>query len=370
MYVSGGNRKRNQKKRLVACIGVFFILSTLIVAGCGKKDEKAAPEKEVNIRVVTVEKKPLRPFVEAVGTLKANEEVIVSSEIDGILKRITVVEGTKVSRGALIAEINPTDYVLAVKQAEAARRQVQATLANSRQEYQRKEALYKEQLVTQQQFDDVAARREVAEGDIDRAKSALDLAKEKLTKTKVYSPMVGAVKEKRVTAGDYVRNGSPLVVLIQTNPLKLGFTISEKDVGKLKVGQDVAFKVDAFPDQMYTGKLKNIYANMEERTRSLQVEAIVSNPRDVLKPGLFTRVILYTGASRDTVVIPINALLYEATNIKVFIVEKDRAVERAVTVGQKFGELMEIKEGLKGGETLVVVGQNNLAKGVKVHVAR
>ena len=374
MRVSGGSDSDRKKKLIIgsACLGMALALAVAILffSGYWKKEEKVAPEKVVNIRVATVDKKPLRPYVEAVGTLKAYEEIIVSSEIDGILKRINVVEGTRVARGALIAEINPTDYILAVKQAEAAIRQAQATVANAKQEYQRKEALYKEQLVTQQQFDDVAARREVAEGDIDRAKFALDLAKEKLTKTKIYAHLAGGVKEKRVTAGDYVRNGSPLIVLIQTNPLKLGFTISEKDVGKLKVGQDVAFKVDAFPDKSYTGTLKNIYANMEEKTRSLQVEAIVSNPQDVLKPGLFTRVILYTGAPRDTVIIPINALLYEATNVNVFIVENDRAVERPVKVGQKYGEFMEILEGLKGGETLVVVGQNNVAKGVKVRVAR
>jgi RND family efflux transporter MFP subunit len=132
----------------------------------------------------------------------------------------------------------------------------------------------------------------------------------------------------------------------------------------------VAFKVDAFPNQTYTGRLKNVYANMDERTRTLQVEALVPNPQDSLKAGLFARVILYTGAPRETVVVPINALLYEASDIKVFVVENGRAVERAVKSGQKFGELMEIKDGLKGGETLVVTGQNNLAKGVKVHVAR
>ena len=353
---------------------VLFLMiaagAILLFAGCGKKEEKAQEEKAVNVRVALAEKKPLRPFVETVGTLKPNEEVVVSSEIDGILKRITVVEGAKVDAGSLIAEIKDTDYVLAVKQAEATLRQAQATLANAKQEFGRKEALYKEQLVTQQQFDDIAARREVATCDVDRALSALDLAKERLTKTKIYAPLGCSVKEKRVAAGDYVKNGTPLVALIQTDPLKLNFTVIEKDVGKLRAGQDVSFFVDSFPDRLFQGKVKNIYANMDEKSRSLQVEALVANPRDALKAGLFARVVLYTGEARDKITVPITALLYEGSDIKAFVVENGRAAERAVKTGQKFGELMEIVEGLQGGEQLVVVGQNNLARGVKINVAR
>jgi membrane fusion protein (multidrug efflux system) len=100
------------------------------------------------------------------------------------------------------------------------------------------------------------------------------------------------------------------------------------------------------------------------------VEAIASNRDRLLKPGLFTRVILYTAETRDMVVAPITAILYEADTMKVFVVEGDRAKERKVKLGNKYGELIEIAEGLKAGETIVTVGQNNIAEGVKVKVAR
>ena len=94
------------------------------------------------------------------------------------------------------------------------------------------------------------------------------------------------------------------------------------------------------------------------------------NPQMLLKPGLFARVTLYTGGTVDKVIVPITALLYENNKVKVFVVEGDQAKERFVQVGGKYGEYMELVEGLKGGEQLVVVGQNNLAEGVKVNVAR
>jgi len=357
-------------RRFARLLIVFLVTLPLVLSGCGKKEDKGPKERIFNVRAVTVEKWVLRPYVEAVGTLKANDEVVVSSEIDGILKRITVAEGAKVGRGMLIAEINETDYRLEVKRAEAALRQTEASLANARLEFERKETLYKEQLVTRQQYDDITARLAVAEGDVERAKAALLLAKEKLAKTKIYAPMGGSVKEKRVTAGDYVRNGTPLVYLIQTDPLKLSFSIIERDVGKIKSGQDVKFRVDSFPGREFTGILKNIYPHLEEKTRTLQAEALVANSQQLLKPGLFARVTLYTGAPREVVVVPITALLYEGTNVKAFTVEKGEAKEKPLKIGQKYGEYVEILEGLQSGELLVTVGQNNLSPGVKVNVAR
>jgi membrane fusion protein (multidrug efflux system) len=357
-------------KAVTILLSLALLCTALTVTGCFKKEEKAVKEKVVNVRIMVVEKRSLKPFVESVGTLKSDEEVMISSEIDGILKVLKVQEGSIVSKGILLAQINDTDYRLELNRAEAALRQMDASLANAKVEFERKEALYKEALVTRQQYDDIFARRLLAEGEVDRARGTLDLAKEKLAKTRINAPMAGVIKEKKVTSGDYIRNGTPLLVLVRNNPIKLSFTVTEKDVARLKTGQECVFKVDSFPGREFQGKLSVIYPNLEERTRSLQAEALVPNPQMILKPGLFARVTLYTGAAGDKVLVPITALLYENNKVKVFVVDAGQAKERFVQVGSKYGEFMEIVEGLKGGEQLVVVGQNNLAEGVKVNVAR
>ncbi|MFH1080140.1 MAG: efflux RND transporter periplasmic adaptor subunit [Pseudomonadota bacterium] len=349
---------------------IALVCLVLTFTGCFKKEEKAVKEKVVNVRTALVEKRSLKPFIESVGTLKPGDEVIISSQIDGILKELHVQEGSRVSKGMLLARIDDTDYRLELSRAEAAMRQMEASLSNMKVEFERKDALHKEGLVSRQQYDDVVTRRLLAEGEVDRAKGALDLAREKLTKTKIYAPMIGAVKEKKVTVGDYIRNGTPLLYLTLNNPIKLSFTVAEKDVARLRPGQECLFKLDAFPGREFNGKLNVIYPNLEERTRSLQVEALVPNPRMLLKPGLFARVTLYTGAVVDKAIVPITALLYENNKVKTFVVEGGKVKERFVRIGGKYGEYMEIVEGLNGGEQLVVVGQNNLAEGVKVNVAR
>lgn len=369
------------KSRFV--ILIVLMLPLLFLASCKKKEVKAPAEKAVNVRVQAAEKKSLRPFLDTTGTLNPYEEVIVSAEVDGILKGMKVNEGSVVSKGTLLAVIDDIDYDLEVKKADAALKQAEANLANTKLEYQRKDTLFKEQLVTQQQFDDVSTRLSLAAAEVERARASLSLAKQKLSKTLIYSPLAGVVKEKKVERGNYVRNGTPLFTIIQTNPIKLNFTVSEKDTGKLKVGQDVFLNVEAIPEKEFKGKVSIVYPSLEEKTRTLLVEAHVPNPTSILKPGFFAHVALYTGAEKGIVLVPITALLYEGDKIRVFIAEGDRAKERTVKIGQQYKiqstavspqpvvkEYIEIIEGVKEGELVVTVGQQNLFEGAKVNVAR
>jgi len=351
---------------------VFLCLITacslLAVSACKKKDTKSGEEKVFNVQVQDAIKKPLKPFIESIGTLNPNEEVTISAEVEGILRSVKVEEGTQVSKGMLLAAIDDSDYGLEVKRAEAALRQAEATLENTKLEFKRKDALFKEELVTKQQYDDVVTRLSLTEAEVERAKASLAIARLKLSKTKITSPLACVVKEKRVSAGDFVKNGTPLFVIIQPNPIKLRFTVPEKDVGRLKMNQEVTLKVDGFPGSEFKGKVNIVFPNVEEKTRTLQAEAIVPNNNGILKPGLFAKVILYTAGERDTIVVPVTALLYEAEKVKIFVIEGDRSKEREVKLGSKYGELMEIVEGVKEGEKVVAVGQQNLSEGAKVSV--
>lgn len=358
-----------KKKNVVWANILCLLLAPGAFSGCRKKEEKPA-ERVINVRVQAAEIKSFRPFVDAIGNLKAFEEVVASSQLEGLVTRIYVDEGSPVSKGKVLAGIDDTDYRLDAQRNEAALKQTQASLANTKIEHQRKNSLYKEQLVTQQQFDDVTTRLALADAEVDRAKAALSLSRERLAKTRIHSPLQGFVKEKKVSAGDYVRNGTPLFALIRIDPVKLIFSVTEKDVGRIKIGQDVQFRVDSLPGRDFNARVNIIYPNLEEKTRTMQVEALAPNREGILKPGLFARVVLYTGAAREMVMVPITSILYDESEMKVFLVEGDRARERKVKAGSKYGELIEITEGLKAGETVVVAGQNNLAEGVKVNVAR
>ena len=163
--------QRRGLSKLLLLILMILLISVPLVS-C-KKEKKVEKEILINVRVAAAQKKTVRPYIETTGTLKADEEVMVSSEVDGIVKSIKVEEGSAVSKGTLLVEINQTDYLLDKQRAEAALKQAEANLANVKSEFQRKESLYKEELITKQQFDDISTRVILAEADLARAKSML-----------------------------------------------------------------------------------------------------------------------------------------------------------------------------------------------------
>lgn len=348
-----------------AVLVLLCFVSVAALGACGKK-EGPAPEKIFNVETAKATKTDQRPFIEATGTLNPFEEVIVSAEIEGIVRAVKVTEGSVVRKGTLLASIDDKEFRFEALRADAALKQAQANLANTKIEFSRKEALYKEELVTKQQFDDVSTRLIVAEAEVERSKAALAIAREKLSKTTIVAPLSSSVKEKKVSAGDFVKNGTAMLVLIQPDPLKVKFSVPEREVGKLARGQDVTVRVDAFGHRDFSGRLNTIYPASEEKTRSLFVEALIPNTDGALKPGLFARVLLYTAAPRPTILVPITSLLYEGEKVRLFITEGDRARVRSVTTGLKYGEMMEITDGIQEGDNVVIAGQQSLADGVKV----
>ena len=354
------------KRRTIGIAGLTLLaLSGIILpsAGCGKK---SAGDKAVNVIVQAAENRKVRPYIESTGTLNPNEEIVMGAEIDGIVRSVKVDEGTIVKKGMLLATLDDTEHVHEVIRAKAALKQTEASLANTKMEFSRKDALYKEQLVTRQQYDDVFTRLTLAESEVDRARAALVIANQKLAKTKLLAPTACRVKEKKVSVGDFVKNGTKMLILIKPDPLKLRFSVPERDIGKMKVGQEVHVRVDAFAGREFVGKVSIVFPAVEEKTRSLTVEALIPNGQDELKPGLFAKVRLYTGQEQDMVLVPVTSLLYEGDKIRLYVVEGATARERPVTLGNKYGEFMEISSGLKAGEMVVVAGQQNLSEGAKV----
>lgn len=365
----------------LSCCLLLTAYCLLFSAGCEKKEVKTVTEKIINVQVQPAKKKSLRPFINTIGTLNPYEEVAISSEVDGVLKDVMIDNGTSVSKGMVLAVIDDTDYSLEVERGKAVLEQAETNLSNIKLEYHRKEDLFKKDLLTKQQYDDVSARLSIAKAEVNRAKSSLSISERRLSKTKIYSSLSGVVKDKKVSAGNYVRNGTQLFTIIQINPVKLDFTINEKDLEKIRKGQDVLLKVYAFPDKEFKGKLNIIYPSVDERTRTLKVEALVPNDGQLLKPGFFAKVMLYTGKAKDVILVPVTSLLYEEEKIKVFVVEGDKAKERRIRIGQEFklqsegenlesesGEFAEAISGVEEGEQVVVVGQQNLFEGAKTKI--
>jgi membrane fusion protein (multidrug efflux system) len=357
---------KNTLSRAIIPIAVMLLI---IAAGCQKK-EKPRVLKLVNVRISTVQSKTVKPNISTVGSLKPLHDVVISPEVDGIVTSLFIEDGKYVKKGDVLAVINETDYALDLKRAEAALRQAEAILSNTKVEYGRKQTLLKEELVTKQQFDDVSTRMVIAENDLGKAKATLDLAKQRLNKTRILSPVTGAVKDKKISTGAFARASVPICSIIVVNPLKLVFTVGEKDVSRIKAGQEVAFNVDAYPSREFKAKVSSIFSSLDDRTRALTVEALAQNDDNVLKAGFFAQVKLFTDAEKKALLIPSTAIVYDESKTRVFVLEDDIAKEKQVSTGDTYGDMIEVTSGLTAGERIVVVGQNNLADGVKVNILK
>jgi len=230
------------------------------------------------------------------------------------------------------------------------------------------EALFRQQVISKQEYDNAQTRLDVTLRELERARSQLALSKEKLAKTVVRSPIAGEVKQKLVSAGDFVGAGKPLVRVVDAKTVKLIFSVPEKDISRVRKGQDVGFQVDAYPGRDYAGTVHAVLPSLDERSRMLEVQALASNASGELKPGMFAKVKVYVGEERPVVVVPITSVLYEGTRTRVFVAESGVARVREVRLGAKYGELVEVVSGVEEGETLIVVGQNAAADGVKIRV--
>ena len=331
-------------------------LAFLLVWGCRGDGSNGPPPQTPPVPVRVAEAKTRSVFrgVETVGTLMPDTEVVVSAEVSGPLARVLAEEGDRVKRGDVLAVVEETEYRLRLREAEAAYAQSQAELA-------RKETLFREAIISQQQYDDVKARFALA-------KARRDLARERLRKTQILAPIAGRVKARKVSAGEYVRPGTPLFVLIRTHPLKLVATVPEKEAARIRKGQRVRLQVDIHPGRVFKGHVSLVAPHVDETTRTLRIEARVPNPRGELKAGLFARAMILFEAQDPALLVPAVAVRQEDGTQRVFVVDGDTVRKVRVRVGKRFGADLEILQGLRPGDRVVVAGHQELADGTHVRI--
>jgi RND family efflux transporter MFP subunit len=201
---------------------------------------------------------------------------------------------------------------------------------------------------------------------VEQQRAALALARKAVTDTIVRSPISGAVKEKHASRGSYLPVNGRIVTLVKINPLRLRADIPESSAAAARAGQTINVTVDAFPNRTFSGRVVRIGPSLNEQTRALTVEAEVANPGNLLRPGMFAKSQLITSKSAPAVMVPQRAVVTVAGLSKVFVIENGKVVERLVKTGVLDGDLIEIVEGVKDGETVATSNLDKLQTGALV----
>lgn len=290
----------------------------------------------------------------AVGSLQANESVIIRPEIGGRIVRLGFEEGQPVARGAVLFALD--DSVFVAQLAEA-----RARLSLSTRNAQRAEELFARGLISPSDRDTAVAAR-----DVDAA--ALRLAAAQAAKTSIHSPFAGRAGLRQVSVGDYVNPGQDLVVIEDLARIKLEFRLPELALSDVRQGQVVHIELDAYPGERFDAQLYALDSRVASDTRSIGARAILNNSDGRLRPGLFARVNLVVERRQDALLIPEQAIVSRGASAFVYVVEGGRAVEREVQLGQRGKGQTEIRSGLLAGQQVVVSGLQRLRNGASVEV--
>jgi len=197
-------------------------------------------------------------------------------------------------------------------------------------------------------------------------KSELEIARQQLADTVLYAPISGMIRQRSANVGQYLAAGTPVVALVQTQPLRLQTAVPEREARMIRTGQPVRVTVEGAPGT-HDGRVARISPSFDETNRTLLVETEVSNTAGILRPGAFSRAEIIVAAGYRALMVPSAAVVSFAGIDRVFLVKDGKASEKRIKVGRRSDEGVEIVEGVKAGEE-VVLSPGNMADGEKVIV--
>ncbi len=403
--VSSRNRLFCAIITLVVAIGSSCARDT---AGKSPGNKAVAAAVKSKVKAAAVERQQQQRTVEAVGSLFALDEVTVSSEAEGRVEQVMVDVGDRVGKGQVLARIVPVEFELTVEQQRAVLQQARARLGlrdgdgelkdvrqaaevkkaaadllDAEQKYQRAQSLLETGVIPRQQFDEAEARHKSAKATYDLAvqqvenlrasmqqtQATLNLANKRLRDTQIRAPFAGHVKTREVTVGQYLKVQTPVMAIVNIDPLRARLNVPEKMAPWVRVGREVKLSLEAFPGRDFVGRISRINPAVDEKTRTFEIEALVANRSGELKPGSFVKATIQSDKVDSILTIPHNAAAYLFGAYKVFVIEGQTIKEREVKLGDRIGERVEIIEGLQAGDKIAIAeGGQQLKDGMEVEI--
>ncbi len=304
--------------------------------------------------------------VSIIGTLYPKDTATLAAQVEGGVETTRVDFGDRVSAGQELASIDTGSYQALLDQAAGNLAKARANLANARQNFDRVVELKKTGIASAADFDQAKVQVDQWQAELVSAEGVQTVAQLNFDRSKVKAPFDGAISQRWVTRGDFVKVGAPAFEMVNDSVLKFIFQVPERFGSMVKKGLPVSFGVDNYRGETFTGSVYLISPSVTTASRSFNVGALVTNTGFRLKASTFARGTLVVERSVPTPVVPLDSVVSFAGITKVFVIENDIARSRAVRVGRIRDGLQEIVEGLRAGETVVVSGQSKLSDGVAV----
>lgn len=407
----------------------FYLLFLLLwlASACSPSSNKEAKVKKedeiIPVEVIALRKVFFPLEIVTVGTVLPWKEIIITPKVTGRIEKILVQEGDFIQAGDLLVKLEQTDFILGLKQAEAALaisqanlanllagtrpekieqakaalHQAEANLANVEKEHQRIKRLAAIEAVAQRQLDAVTAQYAsalaqvkqaqeqlemfqrgptkeeiaVAKAQVKQAEAAVAVAQNYLRDSLIKAPFSGFITARFVDEGVqvYTAPKTDILKLTDVREVKIEASVPERYYQRIKRGTKAQIKIDALSGETFSGRISRIIPEVNQISRNFKVEIDIPNPQFRLKSGMFANIILALG-EKETLAIAREVLITDqVTGVSyAFVIEGDQAVQRKLVLGERSGVLTEVMSGLKEGEKLVIKGQTRLKPGSKVRI--
>jgi len=344
-------------------ITLFLLPIILLLTACGGKKKKDAAQQKsgaakpppMKVDGYIVRPEPFQSTIEVPGNIVPNEMAEIHPEVSGRIVQLNVAEGKYVGKGTVLAKLYDGDLL-----AQLNKVQIQLALAQKTEE--RQAQLLKIQGISQQDYD-------ISLLQVNSLRADIGILQTSISKTVVRAPFSGKLGLKNISPGSYVSPASVIAIINQTDRLKLDFTVPEKYIDKIKMGQLVTFTFEGSKKQL-GAKVIATESNISENTRSLTVRAAVMGSDAGLLPGSFAKVMLSFDPDPNALLVPSQAVLPQARGKKVILYKSGTAIFADVVTGVRDSAKVQITDGLKPGDTVVVTGLLSVRPEAKIQIGR
>jgi len=328
----------------------------------------------VKVRGVVVTRQEIEATVTSTSTgiVKSEVEVNITAQRKGRITNLFYDKGDTVKKGDIIAQLDTSEALANLREAESELKQAEVNLSSIEAEYKRKEALFREQLLSKQQFDEVNKRVLLAKAVLENAKARYDMARLQYEYSFIKAPINGVIARRPVRVGDTTIPGQRIASIVDPDSLYISAPVDEADVGRVSLGQEVRITMDAYPGRIFTGKvlrISPIVTGARLETRTFEVKVSMPEESIVVKPGMSADIEIITGRVDNALVVPSQTVIEREQRHFVYVVEAGRARLREIEIGLFNWNLTEIKAGLKEGEIVIFTPDNpGFREGVRVSV--
>lgn len=367
--------------------GGYVVMQSKNKAAAGAKPEAAAkaggdkgpPKVDVyelaNGDVTTIDARELSIVLPLSGSLVPLTQAMVKSKVSGVVMETSVQEGMNVAAGQVIARLDQADLAARMAQSQAALDEANARLSLAKKNSANNQALLKQNYISQNAFDTTQNSVELAQASVKSAQAQFDIARIALNDTLIRAPLAGVVSKRHVQAGEKVSPDMPVFTIVNLQQLTLEAQVPATDIPRIKVGQDVAFKVDGYAGRIFSGKVARINPTTEAGSRSMLVYISVANADGALRGGMFAKGSITTDKSAVVPLLPTVALHTDpkapAAAPTVYVVEAGKVVERPVKLGMRNDDegMAEVTDGVAKGDRIITAKLEGVKPGQKVKMA-